>query len=118
MMNFLFGILCAAGAVFGSFLAWRGVNGDDYEAVIAGGVFIFGSLLTFGIAQIHRLIRSRLKKSGRHRSRTNPLLRAESGAPDSIFREEPEAFPLTRPDPVVPHPVLERVASRFARAGR
>ncbi len=117
MLNFLFGTMCAAGAVFGSFLAWRGVSGNDYEAVIAGGVFLFGSLLTFGLGQIHRLIRSRLKKSGRNRARTAPLLRIEPDKLDALFREEPEAFP-ERPEPVVPHPVLERVASRFARAHR
>lgn len=116
MLNFLFGILCASGAVFGSYLAWRGVTVQDHEAVIAGGVFIFGSLLTFGVGQIHRLIRKQ-RKAGRHRARNSPLLRMEPARADSLFREEPEAFP-TRADPVVPHPVLERVASRFARADR
>jgi len=119
MINFLFGVLCAAGAVFGALLTYTGIIDHSYEGVIAGGLFLFGSLLTIGIGQITRSMSIRQKRTGRvrHARRTEMAFR-----PETQTRPEPAIFPSAGPadpeEPVVPHPVLERVASRFARAGR
>ncbi|MFP3942462.1 MAG: hypothetical protein ACLFWF_01120 [Alphaproteobacteria bacterium] len=119
MLNFLFGVLCAAGTVFGSILTYDGVTGHNHEAVIAGGIFLFGSLLTFGIGQIHRLMRAQYKKMVRARGsrRANPAFRMEPGPDRAPFGQEPFPFP-ERAEPVIAHPAIERVASRFARPGR
>lgn len=107
MFNFLFGTLCAGGAVFGAVLSFNGVMSETYEAVTAGGIFLFGSLATFGIGQLTRA-------KSRKQKRAVQAGNWHRAAPPK--RAEPAAFPVAAcEEPGAPHPVLERVASRFAR---
>lgn len=117
MMNFLFGLLCAVGILFGAGLTLTGLSNSDYLAVAAGGVFLFGGLLTFGLGQMGRsmnVLEKRIIKLALHRDEPQARVPGPNGA--HIVPDAPDS---TRwPDPPRPNPVLERVASRFARPGR
>lgn len=116
-MTFLFGLLCAVGILFGASLTATGLVNNDYLAVAAGGVFLFGGLLTFGIGQMGRsmdILQKRLVKLALHRDEPRAETRGHDGT--NTIAEFPASGRW--PEPPRPNPVLERVASRFARPGR